>query len=385
MFYAEESKGTKIDRNTNFADASSYAYAACSYLRLVDTDDNIFCAFVTAKSRLAPIKAVSIPRLERTAAVLAVRLNALVKGELKFDVCQSYFWIDSTAVLLSILNRSKRFPIFVANRLAIIEQSSDPSEWYFLPSKSNAADLPSRGLMDKPIDCLNSWLKGPQFLWESKALWPQFPVKLDAQFPKEFSSLKHQTVFSNIVTENDGAILRLIERCSSLYKLKRLMAWLLRCQTKFSRRTKISNLEPPDLSLSVDELRCAETELIKFLQRAHFPDVFTQPRHAEQIVTKNLPRYLQKLHPVILDGVLRVGGRLGGAPVDFDLKHPVILPQRSHFAELVIKEHHALVGHSGANHTWASLRQKFWIVKGGAAVRSSIGHCVSCKNRKSSL
>ena len=147
----------------NFADASSYAYAACSYLRLVDTDDNIFCAFVIAKSRLAPIKAVSIPRLELTAAVLAVRLNALVKGELKFDVCQSYFWIDSTAVLLSILNRSKRFPIFVANRLAIIEQSSDPSEWHFLPSKLNAVDLPSRGLMDKPIDCLNFWLKGPQF------------------------------------------------------------------------------------------------------------------------------------------------------------------------------------------------------------------------------
>ena len=112
----------------NFADASSHAYAACSYLRLVDTDDNIFYAFVIAKSRLAPIKAVSIPRLELTAAVLAVRLNAFVKGELNFDACQSYFWIDSTAVLLSILNRSKRFPIFVANRLAIIEQSSDPNE-----------------------------------------------------------------------------------------------------------------------------------------------------------------------------------------------------------------------------------------------------------------
>ena len=72
------------------------------------------------------------------------------------------FWIDSTAVLLSILNRSKRFSIFMVNRLAIIEQSSDPSEWHFLPSELNAADLLSRGLMDKPIDFLNSWLNGPQ-------------------------------------------------------------------------------------------------------------------------------------------------------------------------------------------------------------------------------
>ena len=215
--------------------------------------------------------------------------------------------------------------------------------------------------MDKPIDCLNSWLKGPQFLWESNALWPQFPVKLDAQIPKDLSPLKHKTVFSNIVNENDCAILLyvLIERCSSLYKLKRLMAWLLRCQTKFSRRTKISKLEPTDLSLSVDELRNAETELMKFLQRTHFSDVFAQPKHAEQIATKNLPRYLQKLYPVILDGVLRVGGRLEMAPVEFDSKHLVILPQRSHFTELVIREHHALVGHSGASHTWASVRPKF--------------------------
>ena len=180
--------------------------------------------------------------------------------------------------------------------------------------------------MDKPIGCLNSWLKGPQFLWESKALWPQFPVKPDAQIPKEFPLLKHQTVFSNIVTGDDCAISRLIESCSSLYKLKRLMTWLLRCQTKFSRLAKKSKLEPPDLPLSVDELRDAETGLFKFLQRAHFPGVFVQPKHAEQIATKNLPRYLQKLHPVILDGVLRVSGRLGRTLVDFDSKHPVILP-----------------------------------------------------------
>ena len=149
-----------------------------------------FCAFVIAKSRLAPIKEVPILHLDLTAAVLAVRLNALVERELNFDVSQSYFWIGSTAVLLSILNISKRFPIFVANRLAIIEQSSQPSKWHILPSKLNAVDLKSRGLMDKPVDCLNSGLKGPQFLWTLKALWPQFPVKIDAQILKEFFLLK---------------------------------------------------------------------------------------------------------------------------------------------------------------------------------------------------
>ena len=187
------------------------------------------------------------------------------------------------------------------------------------------------------------------------------------------------------MTGDDCAISRLIERCSSLYKLKRLMAWLLQSQTKFSRRTKKVKLEPLDMLLSVDELRHAETELIKFLQRAHFSGVFAQPKYAEQIATKNLSHYLQKLHPVTVDCLLLVSGRLGRAPVDFDSKHPVIHRQRSHFTELVIRKYYALVGHSGASHTWASLRQNLWIIKEDVAMRSFIGHCVLCKKRNSSL
>ena len=63
-FKLKKLKALKLIEIRNFADVSFYAYAACSYMRLVDTDDNIFCAFVIAKSRLVPIKAVSIPCLE---------------------------------------------------------------------------------------------------------------------------------------------------------------------------------------------------------------------------------------------------------------------------------------------------------------------------------
>ena len=77
------------------------------------------------------------------------------------------------------------------------------------------------------------------------------------------------------------------------------MAWLLRCQTKFSRRTKKSKLEPPDLLLSGDELRNAETELTKFLQRAHFPGVFAQP----QSMQNNL---LQKIYRVFCKNYIQL-------------------------------------------------------------------------------
>ena len=93
------------------------------------------------------------------------------------------------------------------------------------------------------------------------------------------------------------------------------------------------------------------------------------------------PRYLLKLKPILVDGVLRVGGRLDKAPVDFSVRHPVILPSDSHFTALLILHHHQLVGHSGMGHTWASLRQSYWIVKGSATVRRVIGNCVFCKKR----
>ena len=93
------------------------------------------------------------------------------------------------------------------------------------------------------------------------------------------------------------------------------------------------------------------------------------------------PRYLLKLKPILVDGVFRVGGRLDKAPVDFSVRHPVIFPSDSHFTALLILHHHQIVGHSGMGHTWASLRQSYWIVKGSVTVRRVIGNCVFCKKR----
>ena len=94
-----------------------------------------------------------------------------------------------------------------------------------------------------------------------------------------------------------------------------------------------------------------------------------------------LPRYLQKLSSVISDGILRVGGRLKNAPVAYDVKHPIILPNDSHYTELIIREHHKRVGHSGMGHTWSSLRECDWIIRGGTTVRRILGKCVLCKKR----
>ena len=104
----------------HFSDASQLAFGACSYLRLVDENGRIHCSLLLGKSRLAPLKTVAIPRLELTAAVLAVKLHLLLRNEFNMSISSVTFWCDSTAALQILANSTKCFPTFVANRGATI-------------------------------------------------------------------------------------------------------------------------------------------------------------------------------------------------------------------------------------------------------------------------
>ena len=88
---------------------------------------------------------------------------------------------------------------------------------------------------------------------------------------------------------------------------------------------------------------------------------------------------MSKLNPFLHEGLLRVGGRISNAPVDFNIKHPIILPYRHHITETIIQEYHERAGHQGREHTLSSLREKFWIIKGNAAVRCVLSKCVRCR------
>ena len=121
----------------HFGDTPFVAYGSCCYIQLTDEKGNIQRSFLIGKSRLSPIKIVSIPRLQLTAAVLFVKLDKLVRKELDVINCPSTFWTDSTAVLFTIKNSTNRFPVFLANRLAIIEKHGNASQHRHVPTKLN--------------------------------------------------------------------------------------------------------------------------------------------------------------------------------------------------------------------------------------------------------
>ena len=133
----------------HFANASQFAYGTVSYARLVNENGRIHCSFLAGKSRLAHMKQMTMPRLELSATVLAIRMNQILQEEFQLKFDRTAFWTDSTAVLQYIKNEDKRFYTFVANRLAVIHDGSELSQWNYVPTNSNPADNVSRGLTVK--------------------------------------------------------------------------------------------------------------------------------------------------------------------------------------------------------------------------------------------
>ena len=149
-----------------FGDASLTGIGVAAYLRLVNTVGIVHCSLVAAKSRVVPSKTPTVPRLELMAAVLAAKVGSKLKAELGYGGLPVFYWSDSLVTLGYIRNKSKRFHVFVANRVEQIRELTDPSDWFHVDTKSNPADLASRGLDASQISQHSCWFEGPAFLWQ---------------------------------------------------------------------------------------------------------------------------------------------------------------------------------------------------------------------------
>ena len=150
----------------HFADASTSGYGVCSYIRYIDHNGSVSVSLVYAKSRVSPIKPVTIPRLELTAAVLAVRCSVMLEREFKFEgQVKHFFYSDSTVVLGYISNSTRRYQLFVANRVGVIQSLTSVSQWSHVAGKQNPADLASRGCLPTFLP-QSIWFTGPPFLYD---------------------------------------------------------------------------------------------------------------------------------------------------------------------------------------------------------------------------
>ncbi len=354
----------------NFSDASVAGYGVCTYLRAISKSGQIHCSLVIAKSRVAPTKITTVPRLELSAAVVAVRISDMLKGELELENIQEFFWTDSQVVLGYINNEARRFHVFVANRIQRIKESTKPTQWKYVTSEDNPADHASRGLKSKELIASN-WFSGPSFLWQDQLPTGEIKVgELNTEDPEMRKVLVHHT----LTTVNSLAERFL--KFSSWTKLVKAIARLTRFVKEFKGSIKRTNK-----ATSLEERQEAEHTVIAIVQTLVFSKEIKELQSGKELITKDKASRLYRLNP-FLDhkGILRVGGRLEHATLHPHVKHPVILTKTSHITKLLIDHYHQQVRHQGRGMTINELRSNgIWILGCSQAVSSFIYNCVKCR------
>ncbi|XP_024875383.1 uncharacterized protein LOC112456855, partial [Temnothorax curvispinosus] len=248
-----------------FCDASQSAYGACIYLCSIDAKGNRTARLLTSKSRIAPLKILSIPRLTRQ------------------------------------------------------------DEWRHVRTKSNPADIISRGIDPRELPKSEMWWSGSPWLRASSDQWPNDIIK---EIPEELQEKSRGTVLVTVQEDEYN----LLERFSSLSKLRRIVAYCYRfvenCRKQASQR-RIG-------SLKVEELTAANTALVKMAQRQAFAQEIWDKGNKGKVSRNSR---ILSLNPFVDErGVFRVRGRLMNAALSYDQRFPIILPSKHPFSTLLIRE-----------------------------------------------
>lgn len=356
-----------------FSDGSETGYGACAYLRITDQHDNITCSLVLGKSRLAPIKQSSIPRLELCGAVVSCRLYAMLKEELDLKIDHAVFWTDSMILLGYINNTTRRFKTFVGNRLSFIHELTIPEQWRYVDSGLNPADLASRGIDPCNVNSLKTWLDGPEYLLQDELTWPRLPNK--PEVAEEDSEVKREVAVNTIALYTGTTLDDLINHYSDWNKLLKAFAWFQRFIV-YCRRHKLTDGEEVKRGdLVAAEMQNATHAILRHVHRANFIQELEDLRKGNHV---KMNSRLAMLNPILVNGLIRMSGRQ--VLTNYDTC-PIILPYGDHVTELIIRYYHENNGHVGRQHVLAEIRAKYWILRGPSAVKKTIGRCIACRRQ----
>lgn len=350
-----------------FCDSSQKAYGACVYLRSIDPNNHIHVHLLCSKTRVAPLKTATIPKLELCGAIMLAKLVDKVKAVLDVHIDNIHYWSDSMIVLSWIKTQPHLLDTFVSNRVCQIQNISDVMSWRYVSSYENPADLLSRGTSSSNL--LNSvlWWYGPNFLKQASSTWCKNP-EITSQNPPESHS-----VVSFSAVEKVNITLFPFERFSSMSRMKRTMAYCLRFIRNCRNSAPKRHLGP----LSSDELHSALILLCNISQNESFPEELKLIRSGKAISNKSrlfsLTPFFDSTH-----GVIRVRGRLLNASFDYEKKHPIILSAKHHLTKLLFREQHENSLHGGPQLLLNIIRDTFWPIGGRNLAKSVVRSCVKC-------
>ncbi|XP_048002429.1 uncharacterized protein LOC125238968 [Leguminivora glycinivorella] len=343
-----------------FSDASNAAYAAVVYLRVIDAEGLIHVSLVSCKTKVSPIKQISIPRLELCGAVLLAKLLVEVSDVLEVDKTNIHAWTDSEVVLAWLSSHPSRWKTFIGNRCSEILTATSRSQWSHVRSEQNPADCASRGISASELGNFELWLNGPAWLKQDVINY-----KASKSVSTQLEERKVHTHLETVITSSDSED-PLWSKYSSLTKLLRVVAYC---------RRFLKNKRKSHTYLLKSEIEEALAIMVKKNQQQAYAEEIEEIKKGR--LKKKSP--LTSFTPFLDDlEIIRVGGRLQSADMTYDQKHPMLLPKSAWLTPLILQDAHVKTLHGGAPLMVNYIRAKFCIPGLKNLVKNHVRKCIPC-------
>lgn len=343
-----------------FVDASERGIGAMAYA-VTGSSSHLLCT----KTRVVPLKPVTLARLELDAMVLGCKLKQFILENVAVQPTNIYLWSDSkNSIAWATSDNPRQWHTYVLNRAVFIQLAMNVKNIRFIPGCENPADIVSRGTCDPSVLNQPLYKHGPSWILDRN----KFPTTSESFHTEE--ELRKSVVNTTVSQPNKPT--ELFTRVSDWNKLVRITSYIMRWRN-YKRSQK-----PENDKLTHEELRTGELVLSRHIQILSFPD------EREALLSgKPIPRTspILRLDPELNsdDGLLRVNGRINHAGLPFHTKHPVILPYNNRLVESLVVKVHENLCHSGVDCMVTNIREKYWILKAPRLCRDIRTRCIICK------
>ena len=353
-----------------FGDASQVGYGAVVYGR-IRTAEGYQVSIVAARCRVAPLKVISLPRLELLAALCCARLVKYIEKALEIKATVRCY-TDSSCTLAWINGEASKYKTFVANRVAEIHTLVGKEQWQHCPGSLNPADMASRGLSGAEMVSANTWFRGPDWLRTQEVC----PSSADWMARVSAGELELKPAGALISPTTVSTLGPDLESFGTLSQTISFMGWMGRF-IKYIK-CKVTGQQCRTGPLQEDELKESQRLVFRWVQHKHYPI------DAQSLAKgKALPRgsHLMMMNPFVdQDGLMRVTGRLQLSGLSYDQIHPIIIPKGG-LAKLLFRETHLRMKHAGCDCVLTELRRKYHLISAKRIGKGVISTCVPCQRQ----
>ena len=352
------------------SDGSEVAYGCAAYVRWELADGTFWCRLIMAKSRIAPVNRVSIPRMELNGAVVNKRLRDVITEESRLEFEKVHHIIDSETVLCQLYKVASKFQVFEGVRIGEIQaaMNGDMTQWAWVAGTSNVADLTTRPQPPSALAEGSEWQNGPSWLYLPESQWPvkRNPhVNVSSPGEKAFSHKVsvcpvHELIHSSFFADS-------LKRCGSTEVTVGAMARIISALRAKSFRGSASGITPE-------------------LRRYAFKLALQEAQCTAWKTAKDVTQQFCQIRPVVEEGVWTVGSR---DPRKYilspDFKPQVLLPPKHILTLRLMIDSHNQCGHGGRDRSLSRFRARFYTSRASKLAERVCSQCQKCKLLKVKL